>query len=64
MNNERASSNGIGCGTVLFMIFLVLKLTHNIDWSWWLVTAPLWAPLAVVALIAIAVGVAALGRRS
>ena len=27
---------------LLFLIFLVLKLTGVIDWSWWWVTAPLW----------------------
>lgn len=27
---------------VLFFIFLVLKLTGHIGWSWWWVTAPLW----------------------
>jgi hypothetical protein len=26
---------------VLFYIFLVLKLTHVINWSWWVVTIPL-----------------------
>jgi len=26
----------------LFVIFLVLKLTHLIAWSWWWVTAPVW----------------------
>lgn len=36
------SANGLGLGTVLFLIFLVLKLTGNIDWSWWWVTSPLW----------------------
>jgi hypothetical protein len=39
------TSNGIGFGTVLFLVFLVLKLTNNIDWSWWWVTSPLWIPL-------------------
>lgn len=29
-------------GLIVFIVFLVLKLTHTIDWSWWLVTAPLW----------------------
>ena len=49
------SSNGIGFGTVLFLVFLVLKLTGNIDWSWWWVTSPLWIPLALgVAIIGIA----------
>lgn len=27
----------------LFLIFLVLKLVGVIGWSWWWVTAPLWA---------------------
>ena len=31
---------------ILFIVFLVLKLTDVIDWSWWWVTAPLW--LAVI----------------
>ncbi|QLF84942.1 hypothetical protein SEA_EPSOCAMISIO_70 [Gordonia phage Epsocamisio] len=28
--------------TLLFLVFLVLKLISVIDWSWWWVTAPLW----------------------
>jgi hypothetical protein len=50
------SNNGLGIGTILFLIFMVLKLTNYIDWSWWWVTAPLWIPiiiLGVVGLIAI-----------
>lgn len=50
MKNQ--TGNGIGCGTVLFMIFLVLKLTHVIGWSWWWVTVPLWAPFAAWGLFA------------
>jgi hypothetical protein len=34
--------------TILFIVFLVLKLTGNIDWSWWWVTSPLWIPVAAV----------------
>ena len=34
--------------TVLFVVFLTLKLTGNIDWSWWWVTSPLWLPLAIL----------------
>jgi hypothetical protein len=33
---------------LLFSIFLVLKLTEVIDWSWWFVTAPLWIPSAII----------------
>jgi hypothetical protein len=51
---NKTSSNGIGFGTVLFLVFLVLKLTGNIDWSWWWVTSPLWIPLTLgVAIIGI-----------
>jgi hypothetical protein len=27
---------------IVFLIFMTLKLTGHIDWSWWWVTAPLW----------------------
>ena len=33
---------------LLFLVFLVLKLTNVITWSWWWVTAPLWIPVAIV----------------
>jgi hypothetical protein len=39
---------GISLGTILFIVFLILKLTETIDWSWWWVTAPLWIPVALV----------------
>jgi hypothetical protein len=39
---------GISLGTVLFIIFLILKLTETITWSWLWVTAPLWIPVALV----------------
>lgn len=32
----------------LFLIFLVLKLTETVDWSWWIITLPLWLPFAIV----------------
>jgi hypothetical protein len=32
----------IGLPGALFLVFLVLKLTEVIDWSWWWVTSPLW----------------------
>lgn len=27
---------------ILGVVFVALKLTHYIDWSWWWVTAPFW----------------------
>ena len=59
MANESTSS-GIGLGTVLFIVFLVLKLTSTINWSWWWVTSPLWIPLALGGVIIGIVGVIAI----
>ena len=59
MSNEN-KSNGIGIGMVLFIVFLVLKLTGTIDWSWWWVTSPLWIPLALGGIIIGIIGVIAI----
>lgn len=66
---SRASAAGaagysIGCGgggltTVLLAVFLTLKLTGNIDWSWWWVLGPLWIPAALVVAGAVVFGVGA-----
>ncbi len=37
--------------TPLFLIFLVLKLTGYINWSWFWVTSPLWIPLAMLIFV-------------
>jgi hypothetical protein len=50
---NNSSSGGFGLGTILFLIFLVLKLTNYIDWSWWWVTSPLW--IGAILLITIIV---------
>lgn len=31
--------------SALFILFLILKVTGVISWSWLLVTAPLWIPI-------------------
>ncbi|ASR77248.1 hypothetical protein SEA_AVOCADO_47 [Mycobacterium phage Avocado] len=47
----------IGLAGLLFLVFLVLKLTHVIAWSWLWVTAPLWigAILFVLAFVFVVV---------
>lgn len=52
--------DGIGFGGALFILFLALKLTHVIAWSWWWVCAPLWAPVLLAAIIA-TIGIILLG---
>jgi hypothetical protein len=46
-----SQSNGIGFGSVLALIFITLKLTKTIDWSWWWVLAPIWIPIAFLLFI-------------
>ena len=48
---SKNSSGGIGIATVLFLIFLVLKLTKVITWSWWWVFSPLWISVGVVLVV-------------
>jgi hypothetical protein len=42
---------------ILTLIFITLKLTGHIAWSWWWVLSPLWIPVAIVLLIAIIFGI-------
>jgi len=51
MADNNNTSGGLGLGAVLFIVFLILKLTGNIDWSWWWVTSPLWIPLTLGVII-------------
>lgn len=48
-NNQK--SGGIGFVGLLTIVFIVLKLTHVIDWSWWWVLSPLWISGAIAAAI-------------
>lgn len=58
MSDKKNTSNGLGLGMILFLIFMTLKLTGDIDWSWWWVTAPLWIPVAILLVVFAVVGIA------
>ena len=51
-------SGGPGLGTLLTVLFVGLKLTGHIDWSWWWVLAPTWIGF-LFALLAIALVIVA-----
>ena len=61
----QTQSGGIGFFGLLAIVFITLKLTGYITWSWWWVLAPLWAPLAVVLVIFLLIVLiaAAFGKR-
>ena len=48
MENNNYGYNGVSFSSILFLVFLVLKLTNVIDWSWWWVTAPVWIPIIIL----------------
>lgn len=60
------SSGGIGFAGLLTVLFVGLKLTGYITWSWWWVLSPLWISAALVltilAIVAIAMLVVSRGR--
>ena len=37
--------------TLLTVLFVGLKLTNHIDWSWWWVLSPLWIGFAIGVVI-------------
>lgn len=46
-------SGGIGFFGLLGIVFITLKLTGYISWSWWWVLAPIWGPFAFLIVIGI-----------
>lgn len=44
-------SCNIGFTGILTLIFITLKLTGFINWSWWWVISPLWLPIAVLLIL-------------
>lgn len=37
--------------SLLLLLFIGLKLSGHIDWSWWWVLSPFWIPAAVACVI-------------
>lgn len=42
--------------TILCLIFITLKLTGYIAWSWWWVLAPIWIPISINLVVFVIVG--------
>ena len=47
-SSSTARGGGITFFGALGILFIGLKLTGHIDWSWLWVTAPLWMPLSIL----------------
>jgi len=55
-------TGGIGFTGTLLLIFITLKLTHLIDWSWWWVLSPLWFSILLGGLLGVALVLVALAE--
>jgi hypothetical protein len=57
MSESKRTSSGISFFTLLGLMFITLKLTKVIDWSWWYVTLPLWGIFPIILLFAATYGI-------
>lgn len=55
-SSSGSSSGGVGFVGLLTIVFITLKLTGHIDWSWWWVLSPIWIVALVVLVILSGVG--------
>lgn len=60
---EKSSGSGIGFCGMLTVLFIGLKLTNYIDWSWWWVLAPLWLPFIIIIVGVFVAGLIRLFRK-
>lgn len=59
-NSKTSSSGGISFFGMLAILFIGLKLTGYVSWSWWWVLSPLWLPLTVVVVFLLLISFVAL----
>ena len=49
---KNANTNNAGWfGSLLLLLFIALKLTGHITWSWWWVLSPIWIPTAITVVL-------------
>ncbi len=61
---SNSNTGGIGFAGLLAIVFITLKLTGHIAWSWWWVLSPLWIPLALVVTILLLVTIVGAATKS
>lgn len=44
------NKHGVTGLEILLIVFITLKLTGTIAWSWWWVMSPFWIPLVLVVI--------------
>ena len=56
-NGSVSANGGIGFSGLLAIVFIALKLTGYIAWSWWWVLSPLWIPAAIFCVVLLCIGI-------
>jgi hypothetical protein len=56
-DNNNSNSGGVGFVGLLTIVFIVLKLTGYIAWSWWWVLSPILFSVGFVLLIILPIAV-------
>lgn len=51
MSDNNTASTGIGFTSMLLILFITLKLTNVITWSWWWVLSPIWIEAILLVVI-------------
>lgn len=51
MNGDKETTGGITFFGALTVLFIGLKLSGIIHWSWMWVLAPIWAPSAIILIV-------------
>ena len=50
-NNKEVKTVGLGFSDALTLLFIALKLTGHITWSWIWVLSPIWISISILALV-------------
>lgn len=56
-DSSNAAAGGTSIAGLLGVAFVVLKLTHVIDWPWKWVLAPFWVPIVLTVAIFALIGI-------
>lgn len=64
MSNSTTKSGGVGFLGLLTIVFIVLKLTNYIDWSWFWVLSPTLIPIIVLGIFLVFIGILAIISRN
>lgn len=56
MSNTTKVQSSFPFLSILCLIFITLKLTGYIAWSWWWVLAPIWIPIPIILVVFVIVG--------